>query len=244
MESLINKTARIGGILYLLIIIAGVLGGMVRSQLVLPDDLTATAKNLLASESLWRASIAGDLIMHICDIPLILILYILLRPVNRNLALLAVLFNVVQTIVLVVNKLNLVTALFPLGGALYLNAFQPQQLHVMAYLAIKAHGYGLGVGLIFFGIECLIVGYLIVRSGYLPKILGVLMQIAGLCYLTNSFVLLLAPAVSDMIFPAILIPAFIAELSLALWLLLKGVNTLKWEERNGLRAYSGFFAGA
>lgn len=236
MESSINKTARIGGILYLVIIIAGVLGeALVRSQLIVPNDPTATAHNLLASESLWRAGIAGDLIMHICDIPLILILYILLRPVNRNLALLAVLFNVVQTIVLIVNKLNLVTALFPLGNAAYLNAFQPEQLHVMAYMAIKSHGYGMSVGLIFFGFECLILGYLIVRSGYLPKTLGVLMQIAGLCYLTNSFALLIAPAISNILFPAILLPAFIAELSLALWLLLKGVNTLKWDERSGLK---------
>jgi hypothetical protein len=93
------------------------------------------------------------------------------------------------------------------------------------------HDYGFGLGLIFFGFECLVVGHLIFRSGYLPKTLGVLMQIAGLCYLANSFALLLAPAFANMLFPAILVPAFIAELSLCLWLIVKGVNVPKWNKR-------------
>jgi hypothetical protein len=158
-----------------------------------------------------------------------LIFYVLLRPVNRNLALLAVLFNLVQTAVLVANKLNLMAALFLLGSADYLKAFEPHQLHALSYLSLKLHDYGFGVGLIFFGCECLVVGYLIFRSGYLPKTIGVLMQIAGLCYLTNSFALLLAPPFANMLFPAILVPAFIGELSLCLWLLVKGVNISKWE---------------
>ena len=86
----------------------------------------------------------------------------------------------------------------------------------------------------FFGLECLVVGYLIIRSGYLPKALGVLMQIAGASYLVNSFALILAPTVASRLFPAILLPPFVAELSMALWLLLKGVDQVKWDQRTGM----------
>jgi len=224
--------ARIGGVLYLIIIVAGLFGEtFVRGTLVVSGDATATANNIMASQLLWRIGIAGDLIMHVCDVPLMLVFYVLLRPVSKNLALLAVLFNLIATAVLVAYKLNLLVALFLLGGAGYLKAFEPHQLHTLMYLFVKADGYGFGIGLIFFGFECLVVGYLIFRSRYLPKILGVLMQIAGLCYLLNSFALLLVPTFANMIFPAILVPAFIGELSLCLWLLVKGVNVPQWEEK-------------
>jgi hypothetical protein len=167
--------------------------------------------------------------MHVCDIPLMLIFYVLLKPVNKNLALLALLFNLIQTAVLVANKLNLLTALFLLGDADYLKAFEPSQLHALSYLLIKLHDYGFGVGLIFFGFVCLLEGYLIFRSTYLPRTLGVLMQIAGVCYLTNSFAMLLAPKLANMLFPTIMMPCLVAELSLCLWLMVKGVDVTKWE---------------
>jgi hypothetical protein len=221
--------ARVGGVLYLIIIVAGILGELfVRGRTVVSGDAAATANNIMAFPLLWRIGIAGDLIMHVCDVPLMMVFYVLLRPVHRNLALLAVLFNLIQTAVLVANKLTLLVPLFLLGNADYLKAFEPRQLQTLTYLFIRLHGYGFGVGLIFFGFTCLVLGYLIFRSGYLPKVLGVLMQIAGLCYLTNSFTLLLAPAIANRMFPAILLPAFVAELSLCLWLLTKGVNVETW----------------
>ena len=218
--------SRIGGVLYLIIIVAGFCGEMfVRNALIVSGD--ATANHILASQSLWRMGIAGDLVMHICDVPLMLIFYLLLRPVNKNLALLAMLFNLVQTAVLAANKSNLLTPLFLSGTADYLNAFDPRQRQALAYLSIRSHGYGFGIGLIFFGFTCLVLGYLIFKSGYMPRTLGVLMQIAGLSYLMNSFALILAPDFANQIFPAILVPAFVAELSLALWLLVKGVSAEK-----------------
>lgn len=240
--------ARIGGVLYLVLILTGMFAVIfVRGKLIVAGDVTATANNIMASRLLWRVGIAADLVMHVCDVPLMLIFYVLLRPVNRNLALLAVLFNVVQTAVLVANKLNLLAALFLLGGADYLKAFEPNQVHALSYLSLKLHDYGFGVGLIFFGCECLVVGYLIFRSGYLPQTIGILMQIAGLCYLTNSFAMLLAPTFADAIFPAILVPAFIGELSLCLWLLAKGVNLPKWQTQVSMGRVSGtsmdIFAG-
>lgn len=231
MKYTINTTARIGGILYLVIIVAGIFGEMfVRGKLVVPGDAVATAGNITASPFLWRLGIAGDLLMHICDVSLMLVFYLLLSPVNKNLALLAVLFNLVQTAVLVANKLNLLTPLFLSGDAEYLQAFEPRQLQALGYLAIKSHGYGFGLGLIFFDCECLIVGYLIYRSGYLPKTLGVLMAAAGLCYHINSFALILDPSLANRLFPPILLPAFAGELSLCLWLMIKGVDPAKWRE--------------
>jgi hypothetical protein len=227
--------ARIGGILYLIIIATGIFGELfVRGKLVVAGDAGATAANILASQLLWRASIAGDLIMHVCDVPLMLIFFVLLRPVNKILALLAVLFNLVTTATLVATKLALVVALFLLGKADYLKAFEPAQLNVLTYLAIKADGHGFSIGLIFFGCECLVLGYLIYKSGYFPRVLGVLMQVAGLCYLTNSFALLLAPKVESALFPFILVPCFIGEMSLCLWLIVKGVNLAKWERQASL----------
>ena len=227
-----QRYARIAGVLYLLIIAAGIFGEIfVRGKLVVAGDATATASQIMAAPLLWRFGIAGDIIMQLCYIPVMLVFYLLFRPVHKTLALAALLFNLIQTAVLVANKLTLVVPLFLLGNADYLKAFEPAQLHVLAYLLIKTHNYGFGIGLIFFGFTCLVNGYLIFRSGYLPRIFGILMQLAGLSYLVNSFALLLAPNFLALISPAILLPPFIGELSFCLWLLLKGVNVEQWQKR-------------
>lgn len=229
--------ARIGGLLYLIIIVAGITGELfVRGSIVVSGDAAATAYNVRASPWLWRAGIAGDLVMHICDVGVMLVFYVLLRPVSRNLALLAVLFNLVQTAVLVANKTNLLLPLFLLGDAAYLKAFTPQQLQALAYVSLRTHDYGFGFGLIFFGVECIVLGYLIFQSGYLPKVLGILMQLAGASYLTNSFALILYPMLASRLFPAVMLPPFVAESSLALWFVLKGVDLTKWAERAGVPA--------
>ena len=221
--------ARVGGFAYLIIIVAGAFGEMyVRSRIIVSGDATTTASNILSDSLLWRIGIAGDLLMHVCDVIVMMCLYVLLKPVNKNLALLAVLFNLIQTSVLVANKLNLLVPLFLLSNADYLKAFDPHQLQSLSYLFLKAHGLGFGVGLIFFGFECLILGYLIFRSGFLPKVIGVLIQIAGLCYLMNSFAMIIAPKFSNF---SLLIPAFIGEFSFCLWLIIKGVNIQKWREK-------------
>jgi hypothetical protein len=184
-----QRYARIGGVLYLAIIVLGIFGEVfVRGTLVVSGDATATANAIAASEPLWRAGIAGDLLMHVLDLPMILLL----------------------------------------GNAAGLDVFSPAQLHALSCLAIKAHGYGFGVGLIFFGFACLCRGYLIFRSGHFPRILGALMALAGLSYLGNSLALLLAPALASALFPAVLVPAFVGELSFALWLTFKGVNVQQW----------------
>ena len=224
--------ARIGGVLYLIIIVIGLFTEIfVRSKLIMSEDTTSTANNILASEQLWRIGFAGSLIMLLCAIPLALIMYVLLRPVSRNIALLAVFFNLVSIAVEALNNLNIFAALFPLGSSDYLKAFELNQLHVLAYLTLKLHSSGYNISLIFFGMNCLFWGYLIFKSGYFPKILGVLLIICALCYVTNSFAWFLAPKFAAMLIPGILVPCFIAEASVCLWLIVKGVNVLKWKEK-------------
>ncbi len=231
--------ARIGGALYLVIIAIGLWGEVfVRGRIVVPGDAAATAANLRAHEALWRTGIAAELLLLISAIALLAIFYVLLRPVSRDLALLAVFFNLVSITIEATVALALLGALFPLGNAPYLHAFPPEQQAVLARLAIRSHGHGFGLSLIFFGCFCLVVGYLIFRSGFLPKILGALMQIAGLCYLANSFALILSPDLSNRLYPAILIPAFVGEASLCLWLLVKGVDVERWNARVGANAAS------
>lgn len=224
--------ARTGGAFYLIIIVFGIFGEVfVRSRLIVPGDASATAERIMNAESVWRFSIAGELFMLTCAVGLALIFYVLLRPVSRNLALLATFFNLISIALEAANKLQLIVTLFPLVEADYLRVFDPQQLHALAYLHIKSHGYGFGVSLIFFGCVCLLWGHLIFRSGYLPRLVGLLMQIAGICYLTNSFALILSPAFADRLFPLILLPPFVAETSLCLWLLIRGVNLREWAAR-------------
>ena len=136
----IKKIARIGGVLYLILILAGMFAVLfVRDKLIVSGDVTATANNIIASRFLWRTGIVADLVMHVLDIPIMVVIYILLKPVNKNLALLALLFNLIQTAVLVANKLNLIAALLLLVSVDYLKTVDPYQLHAKVYLSIKLH---------------------------------------------------------------------------------------------------------
>jgi len=192
--------SRICGALYVIVIALGLFGeAFVRDRVA--------AANIHSMEALWRAGIASEFVLLICGIVVNLILFVLLRPVNADLSLLALAFSLVSIAIEAAADLNLVNALY--GDATF---------------SIRAHAQGFGVALIFFGCFCVIGGYLIYLSGYFPKAIGVLLQIAGFCYLVNSFALILAPGVAHRIFPAILIPSFIGETSLALWLLFKGVK--------------------
>jgi Domain of unknown function (DUF4386) len=224
--------ARIGGALYLLIIVLGAFAeGFVANKLIAPGDAATTAHNIMATPGLWQFSVAGDLVVVLCAVPLLWIEYLLLRPVSRQLVLLAVLFNVVSLAVEAISKLFLLVVMPTLGSPGYLKAFAPQQLEVLANLALRSHDIAFNIALIFFGFTCLVNGYLIFKSGYLPKLIGVLMQIAGLSYLMACFAALFAPALADVITPAILLPPLIGESSFCLWLLIKGVDVDRWNER-------------
>jgi hypothetical protein len=224
--------ARIGGALYLaIIVLGGFAEGFVANKLIVSGDAATTAVNILASPGLWRLSVAGNFMVVLCAVPLLWIEYLLLRPVSKQLVLLAVLFNLVSLAVEAISKLFLLVVLPTLGSADYLKAFDPHQMQILANLALSSHDVAFNIALIFFGCTCLVNGYLIFKSGYLPKLVGILMQIAGVSYLTACFAALFAPAFADLITPAILLPPLIGESSFCLWLLIKGVNIVKWNER-------------
>jgi Domain of unknown function (DUF4386) len=230
-ESSPQLYARIGGALYLAIIVLGIFAEVfVRDRLIVSGNAEATAANLRSMESLWRVGIAAEFVTLICAFALAVIYFVLLRPVSRELNLLATFLRMASLTIQAVATLNLAAALFPLGTAASLKAFSPEQLDTLASLAIRLHGYGYALALLVLGFCFLAHGYLILRSHFLPGLLGILIQIAGVCYLTNSFALFLAPAFASRIFPAILLPAFVGEASLCLWLLVKGVNVQKWRE--------------
>lgn len=227
-KSEVQTYARLGGILYLIIIVIGVLGeAVIRNTLVVPHDAAATAANIVQSELLWRVGVAAQMFLLLCAVALTFIFYVLLRPVNRKLAALVVFFGLVSLAVESVGALALHNVLRPLLAASHLQ-LDPAQLHAMAYLSIVEHGDAFGIALMFFGVEILIVGHLIRKSAYLPSWIGVLMQLAGVCYLANSFARVLFPSLAGMLFPAILLPAFVAESAFCLWLLTKGINVARW----------------
>lgn len=145
------------------------------------------------------------------------------------------LFRVAWAAIFTLVSLFHILPLYLLSGAPYLSAFTLGQLQALALLSLKLHGQGYNVGLVFFGVECLLLGWLILRSTFLPRVLGLLMAIAGLCYLVNSFTAFLAPPIADMLFPYILIPGLPAELGLALWLLIVGLNPAKWSVQSRSR---------
>jgi hypothetical protein len=235
-----RRRARIAGALYLITIIMGVFAeAFVRNALAAYDDAAATATNILAHEPLYRFGLAADLIMLACYIAVTLLFYDLFKPVGRSLSLLAAFFSLVGIAVLAANSLNHLAPLVLLGGAHYLSAFETNQLQALALMSLKMHARGYTISLVFFGIYCLLIGYLVFRSDFLPRILGVLMAIGGLSSLTDSFAIFLLPKLAARL-PDIMVLAGFAELSLCLWLMVMGVNVPKWEEKAAsLRQASG-----
>ncbi|MCB0194164.1 MAG: DUF4386 domain-containing protein [Anaerolineae bacterium] len=225
----VNKsTARVAGVLYIIIIISGIFAEFfVRQSLIVPGDATTTAANITASEGLFRLGIAGDLIMILSDIALALIFYVLFKPVSNALSLLAAFFRLGQATILGINLLNLFFVLQLLNGADYLTAFEADQIPALVMLFLNGHRIGYSIGLVLFGLSLFVLGYLVLKSGYVPKVLGILLMVAASGYLIDSFASFLLPNYDDfeMVFALVVfLPAFIGELSMALWLLLKGVT--------------------
>lgn len=223
--------ARIIGSLYFLIIVLGIVSEVVvRGSLIVPGDATATASNILASKALFRFGFFADSIVFLSDAAVAVLLYVLLRPVDKTVALTAAGFRLTQTAVLAVNLLNQHAALLVLTGADYA-PFDALQRHALAYFMLDLHGHGYDLGLLFFGVHCLLLGYLIAKSTFLPKPLGWLLIAAGPAYLIGGYVHFLLPAFLVSIQP-IYIVAVVAEVGLCGWLLLRGVDVKRWEAAN------------
>ena len=221
--------ARVTGVLYLLIFIFAGLSMTLQGKLVVPGDAAATVSHISASLLQWRISVAAEMAMFTCDIPLAVIFYILLRPVNANLALLAAFFRFAEAVIGSAIVTLHAAPIVLLNGSGYFRSLDAQTLQSLAILAIKLYDYGFGIALVSFGFHCLLLGYLIYRSTYLPKIVGALLTIAGVCYVLNSFALIVAPDAANFTFIAMLISGFPAELGLCLWLIIFGVNAARWK---------------
>jgi hypothetical protein len=165
----------------------------VPSKLIVSADAARTASNIIASDSLFRLGFAGYLVEAFCDITLTLLLYLLLRPVREDLALLATLFRVVSTATFAVTELFYFAAALPLRGAEYLKSFSPEQLNTLALLSLKAYSLGGGIFMMFYGTASIILGYLIIRSSFLPWILGALIALGALGFVVYNILLVLAP---------------------------------------------------
>ena len=229
--SSIKRTARITGGLYLIIAVASAFAFFVAYEgLIVPEDATATANNIMASEGLFRIGFVGDSVTFLSEVVLVVLLYVLFRPVSKTLSLIAAAFRLAMTVMQGTNLLNKVTALLLLDGAGYATAFEPDQLHTLVSLFLSAYEYGALIWGTFFGLHLLVVGYLLYKSGYYPKILGVLFVLASAGYLIDSFGNLVLPQFAE-VYTWIVLATIPAELSFAVWLLIKGVNVEKWEKR-------------
>lgn len=223
-----KNLARIAGFCYLIVIATGLFSEVfVRQALRVSNDAVATAQNIQANEMLYRWGFVADLFNFVIGIPCVLILYFLFKRVNKLLFQIALALVIIQTAIIAVNLLNQITPLLYLSNETYLNTFQPNQLAALSLLSLNIQAQGYAVGLVFFGFYCLIVAYVIYNSKMLPKFLGILLAISGFGYLINSFAMFLSKGFANPFFIYLAIPIFIGELSLCLWLILKGIDTSK-----------------
>src|SRR5712692_2500099 len=227
--------ARVAGGLWLIVIAAGVFAYVAGSSVIVRNDAAATAANILANESLFRLGFVADLIAGACYVGVTVLLYYLLKPVGSNLALLAAFFGLGGVAIGAASSVSRLAPLVLLRGDQYLSSFTTGQLQAMALMSLKLHAQGFNLSMVFFGIQCFLVGFLIVRSSFLPRILGVLLAIAGLSYVSSSLANFLSPAFGALVSPFILPAGIVGEGSLTLWLLLIGVNVPKWQDLTDLR---------
>jgi hypothetical protein len=220
--------ARIAGVAYLVTILARMFVEIfVRNRLIVSEDAAATATNIMAHESLFRLGFAADIVAFASYIALTALLYDLFRPVNRSLSFVAAFFSLVACLVQAMSSLFHLAPLFLLGRAPYLSVFTVEQLQALAlvFLRLRAAAYH-NIGLVFFGAYCLLVGLLILKSTFLPRVLGLLMVLAGL-----SYILFVSPPLARSLQPYILIFPGVGQISLTLWLLVCGLNAERWMEQ-------------
>lgn len=226
----IQRTARITGFLILLMAFIAPFGMLyVPSTLVVPGDATTTANQIVASEGLFRLAIVSDAVVFLIEIALCALLYILLKPVSKTLSLMAAFARLAMTILQGINLLNHFFALLLLGGAGYLAVFTSQQLQALGLLFLNAHEAVVLIWGLAFALHLFVSGYLVYKSGYLPRFVGGLLIIAALCYFTQSFGTIMFPQ-SKALFASLGLLS-IVEIALPLWLLVKGVDIKAWEKR-------------
>ncbi len=224
--------ARVAGFLVILLVFLGPFSQLyVPSTLIVPGDATATADNIRASGWVLRLGIVSDSLIFLIEIVVPVLLYVLLRPVSRALSLVAAFARLAMAIIQGINLLPYFTVLLLLSGAGYLTVFGPAQLDALALLSLNAHQYVVYIWEIFFGLHLLVLGYLLFKSGYFPRILGVLLVLPALGYLIHGYGSILYPNYEEIFALVVGVGAVIGELPFFLWLLIKGVNVERYNEQ-------------
>jgi hypothetical protein len=228
----IRRTARAAGVLYLVIFIFAPLAYFVaRSSILVEDDPAATAQNLIDNEGRFRLGMAAESVVFLVEIVLAALLFVILRPVSRTISLAAAFARVAEAVVQAANLLPASLALLAVGGAGYFATFDQEQRSDLVLLALDANEFMVLVWGLFFALHLALIGYLVYRSGFFPRILGVLLGLASIGYFAESYGTILSPGASDVLGIVVVALAVPGELAFALWLLIKGVNEDKWNER-------------
>ena len=218
----VSRYARVAGVAMLLSIVFGFLGELyLPGKIVVRQDAAATAANIVGNPTLFRLTFAAYLVEGLCDITLCVFFYILLRPVDRNLALLSAFFGIASMIIYAIAESSFFAASVILGDSSGMTSFTPDQRNALAYLAIRLSGTIAWLFLCIYGIASMLRGYLIARSSYLPKFIGVLLMIGGFGFFLRSATFLLAPKLSS---PYLLMPMALAGIPLMGWLLFRGID--------------------
>jgi hypothetical protein len=221
--------ARAAGLLYLFVIAASVFALVSTRSLIVQNDAAATATNILAAEQTFRLAFAANLLACVAYVAVVAILYVLMKPAGPTLSAIAAFVGLAGCAVSGATMLNQLAALVYLGDASYLAAFSQEQLQALARVALRQSGAGNGLSLVFFGFYCLLLAGLVFRARFLPRALGLLLALAGAGWLVGSFGSLLAPP-----FPlasSLLPVSGLGEGLFTLWLLVMGVNAVKWREQ-------------
>ena len=222
-----NKTARTAGFLYLLLVPFGFFGGEYILSITVPGNAVATVSNIMAHTLLFRLSVLSALITPIVTVLVALFLYKLFKSVNKNQAVLMVIFALAALPIAMLSELNHFAVLLLLNGTEYLKVFSVDQLYSQVMFFLDLGHYGAFIAAIFWGLWLLPLGYLIFKSNFIPKLIGILITVAGFGYLVDSVALFLLPDLNIDISQF----TFIGEVLLLLWLLIKGVNVEQWEKR-------------
>ena len=215
-----NMLARLTGFMYLLLVPLGIFGIMyVPGRIIAPDNIGETVSNILANESLFRLSIVSALLVQLVNLIVVLLLYKLLSPVNKNVARIMVLFIMLAIPIAMLNELT--------NGAVLLLTNSAEQPYELIALFLDLHEYGIQIAGIFWGLWLFPMGFLVFKSNYIPKVIGIALMIGCLGYLADAFIFILRPEF-DIAFSEFL---FIGEVLLPMWLLIKGVNVERWQQQ-------------
>ena len=226
--------ARWIGVLYVVTIVAGGWGeSHVPNTLLIANDVAGTAQHLAGSLGLFRASFAAYLLEAACDITLNVLLYALLRPVSRNLALLAVCFGLVGTAVYAAGEMLYFAAALPAVDSDVARVISPEAKAALTYICLTIYGYVNGIFGVFYGTAAAVRGYLILRSTYLPRMLGVFFILGGIGFIVKNFLVVVLPQYDV---PYVLLPMFLAWGYWVVWLLMKGVNRAQWDAKEAATA--------